>query len=234
MFESRVLRKIFGSEMDDVTGNWRKPHNGKHCELYSSPNIIRMVKWRMRWAGNGLKRGAHRILMGKPERKRPLGISRHRWKDNIKMDLRKICWECVDWNNVLCGSFNWWAVLNAVMNSRLPLKTRVISLPNKELLPSQRPCSMLFINIRRYQVRSRCQCTNICPCSVRVWSQRWKWKFIADVDYNSGQAGCWKAYYSRPITRHCVVTLMTTLLSHRKMRRVRVRMRVWISSSDSD
>jgi hypothetical protein len=95
VFENRVLRRIFGPRRDEVTGDWRKLHNEELHNLYSSPNIIRMIKARrMRWARHvarmGAKRNAYRILVGKPEGKRPLGRSRHRWVDNIKMDLGEI------------------------------------------------------------------------------------------------------------------------------------------------
>jgi hypothetical protein len=93
VFENRVLRRIFRPKRDEVTGDWRKLHNDEFHNLYSSPNIIIMIKSRrMRWTGNvarmGTKRNTYRILVGKPEGKRPLGRPRHRWVDNIKMDLR--------------------------------------------------------------------------------------------------------------------------------------------------
>jgi hypothetical protein len=92
VFENRVLRRIFGPKRDEVTGGWRKLHNEPH-NLYSSPNIITMMKSRrLRWAAHvtrmGEKRNAYRILVVKPEVKRPLGRPRHRWMDNIEMDLR--------------------------------------------------------------------------------------------------------------------------------------------------
>jgi hypothetical protein len=88
VFENRVLRRIFGPKRDDVTGDWKKLHNEELHNLYSSPNVIRMIKSRrMRWVGhvarNGEKMNAYRILVGKPEGKRPLGRPRRRWKDNI-------------------------------------------------------------------------------------------------------------------------------------------------------
>ena len=88
VFENRVLRIIFGSKRDGVTGEWRKLHNEELNDLYSSPNIVRVIKSRrMRLAGHvermGERRGVYRILVGKPEGKRPLGRSRLRWEDNI-------------------------------------------------------------------------------------------------------------------------------------------------------
>jgi hypothetical protein len=78
VFENRVLRMIFGPKRDEVTGGWRELHNGELRDLYSSPSIIRIIKsMRMRWAGHvarmGEKRNAYRLLVGKPEGKRPLG-----------------------------------------------------------------------------------------------------------------------------------------------------------------
>jgi hypothetical protein len=88
-----VLRRIFGPKRDEVMGDWRKLHNEELHNLYSSPNIIRMIKSRKtRWAGHvarmGEKRNAYRILVGKPEGKRPLRRPRYRWMDNVKIDLR--------------------------------------------------------------------------------------------------------------------------------------------------
>jgi hypothetical protein len=84
VFENRVLRRIFGPKRDEVIGGWRKLHNEGLHNLNSSPNIIRMIKSkRMRWVGyvayRGEMRNVYKILVGKPEGKRPLGIPRHRW-----------------------------------------------------------------------------------------------------------------------------------------------------------
>jgi len=95
VFENRVLRKVFGPKRDKVTGEWRKLRKEQLNDLYSLPNIVRVVKSRrMGWAGHvarmGEDRGVHRVLVGKPEAKRPLGRTRRRWEDNIKMDLQEV------------------------------------------------------------------------------------------------------------------------------------------------
>jgi hypothetical protein len=87
VLEDRVLRRIFGPERDEVKGEWRKLYNKELHDLYSSPSIIRIMKsMRIRWAGHvariGEKRNAYRLLLGKPEGKRPLGRPRRRWVDN--------------------------------------------------------------------------------------------------------------------------------------------------------
>jgi hypothetical protein len=83
-FENRVLRRIFGPKRDDVIGKWRKLNNEELHDLYSSPRVIRIVKKRrVRWAGR-------RLLMRKPEGKRPLGRTTRRWLDNIRMDLVEV------------------------------------------------------------------------------------------------------------------------------------------------
>jgi hypothetical protein len=102
VFENRVLRRIFGPKRVEVTGEWRNLHNEELHDLYSSPSIIRIIKARrMRWAGHVAriqeKRNAYRLLVGKPEGRRPLGRPRRRWLDNIRMDLVEVGWGDVDW-----------------------------------------------------------------------------------------------------------------------------------------
>ena len=124
MFENSVLRSVFGPKRDEVTGEWRKLHNEELRDLYSLPNIMRVVKSRrMRWvvhvARIGEVRGLHRVLVGKPEGKRPLGRPRRRWEDNIKMDLREVG-GIGDWMELARDRDRWRALVNTVMNLRLP------------------------------------------------------------------------------------------------------------------
>jgi hypothetical protein len=102
LFENRVLRRIFGPKSDDVTGKWRKLHNEELHNLYSSPKIIRQIKSRrMRLAGHlarmGEEKKVYKVLVRKPEGKRPLGRPRRRWEDWIRVDRREIGWGSVDW-----------------------------------------------------------------------------------------------------------------------------------------
>ena len=125
VFENRVLRKIFGPNRDEVTREWRNLHNEGLNDLYSSPNILRVIKSRrMRWAGHVAcmweRRGIYRVLVGKPEGKRPLGRPRRRWEDNIKIDLQEVECGSMDWTELIRDRDRWRALVNAVMNLRVP------------------------------------------------------------------------------------------------------------------
>jgi hypothetical protein len=124
MFENRVLRRIFGPKREE-DGSWRKLHNDELHDLYSSPNIVRVIKSRrMRWARNvarmGKGRSVYRILVGRPEGKTPLGRPRRRWEDNIKMDLREVGIDGVNWIQLAQDRVQWRACVNTVMNLRVP------------------------------------------------------------------------------------------------------------------
>jgi hypothetical protein len=125
VFENRVLRRIFGQKWDEVTGEWRKVHNEKLHDLYSSPSIIRIIKsrrmiWAVHVARMGTKRNWYMLLVGKSERKGPLGRQRHKWVDNIRMDLEEVGWGDVDWIGLAQDRNKWRALVNSVLNLGVP------------------------------------------------------------------------------------------------------------------
>jgi hypothetical protein len=125
VFENRFLRRRVGPKRGKVTGEWRKLHNEKLHILYSSPNIISEIKSRrMRWAGRvarmGEERNVYRVLMGKPEGKRPIERPRRRWEeDGIRMDLREIGCRSIDWIQLAQDRDRWRSLVNTVMDLRV-------------------------------------------------------------------------------------------------------------------
>jgi hypothetical protein len=112
-------------KIHSAIGSWKKLHNDELHNLYSSPNIVRVIKSRrMRWAGHvarmGEGRGVYRILIGRPEGKRPLGRPRRRWEDNIKLDLSEIGIDGANWIQLAQNRAQWWAFVKTVTNIRVP------------------------------------------------------------------------------------------------------------------
>jgi hypothetical protein len=124
VFENRVLRRIFGPKREE-DGSWGKLHNNELHNLYSSRNIVRVIKSRrMGWAGHVARmvegRAVYRVLIWRPEAKRPLGRPRRRWDDYIKLDLREIWIDGANWIQLAQDRAQWRAFVKAVMNLRFP------------------------------------------------------------------------------------------------------------------
>ncbi|KAJ4439921.1 hypothetical protein ANN_08051 [Periplaneta americana] len=156
VFENKILRKIFGAKRDEVTGEWRKLHNAELHALHPSPDIIRNIKSRrLRWAGHvvrmGESRNAYRVLVGRSEGKRPLGRPRHRWEDNIKMDLREVGYDGRDWINLAQDRDQWRAYARAAMNLRR--RRRYLTALKDVVL------NVLLMSERRYEFVT---CTEVC------------------------------------------------------------------------
>jgi len=125
VFGNIVLRRIFGPRRDEVTGEWRRLHKEKLNYLYSSPNIVRVIKWRrIRWAGHVARvveeRVMYRVLVGKPEGRRPLGTPRHKWVENTKTDLQEVGCGYMDWIGLAQDRDRLRTLMSAVMNLRVP------------------------------------------------------------------------------------------------------------------
>jgi len=124
VYENMVLRRLFGPRRDEVTGEWRRLHDEELNDLYSSPNILRVIKSRMRWVGHVARIDeewrVYWFLVGKPEGKRPLARPRRRWVDNIRIYLQGVgCWH-MDWIGQAQDRDRWRTLMSAVMNLRVP------------------------------------------------------------------------------------------------------------------
>jgi len=125
VFENMLLRRIFGPRREEVTGEWRRLHNEELNDLYCSPNIVRVIKWRrISWVGHMARMGeeirVYRVLVGKPEGRRPLGRPRSRWVDNIRMDLHEVGCGYMDWIGLAQDRDSWRTLVSAVMNLWVP------------------------------------------------------------------------------------------------------------------
>jgi hypothetical protein len=122
VFQNWTFKRIFGPERDEVTGEWRKLHNEGLNDLYSSSNIHVIKSRKMSWVGCVARmeerRDAYRVE--KPEGKRLLGRTRHRWEDNIKMDLQEVGWWSMDWIDLAQDRDRLWALVNVVMDLQVP------------------------------------------------------------------------------------------------------------------
>jgi hypothetical protein len=124
VFENTVLRRIFGPKREEE-GSWTELHNDKLHSLYSSPNIVRMIKSRrMRWDGQvtrmGKGTGVYSVLVRRLEGKKLLGRPRHRWEDNINMDLRETGIDGATWIRLARDRVQWQTFVNMLMNLRVP------------------------------------------------------------------------------------------------------------------
>jgi hypothetical protein len=125
VFENRALRRIFVPKREEVTGVWRRLSSEELNDMYSSPNKVWVIKLRrMGWAGHvacmGARRDVYRILVGRPEGRRPLGRPRDRWEDNSKMDLQEVGWGAMDWIQLAQDRDRWRVLAGAVLNLQVP------------------------------------------------------------------------------------------------------------------
>jgi hypothetical protein len=119
VFENKVLKRIFILNREEVTGGLRRFHNKELHNLYSSPNIRVITSRRMKWVWNiacmGEMRNTYRILVRKPEGKRPLGRPRCRWEDTIKMNCKEIGYKVMDWIHQAQDRDQWWVLVNMLV-----------------------------------------------------------------------------------------------------------------------
>jgi len=119
------MSRIFGPKRDEVTGEWKKLHNEELNDLYSSPNIFRVIKSRRKlWAGLlvrvGERRGIYVVFVGENCGKEPHGQPRRRWEDSIKMDLQEVGFMGMDCVELAQDRDRWRALVNVVMNIQVP------------------------------------------------------------------------------------------------------------------
>jgi hypothetical protein len=125
VFDNRVLRRIFGSKREEVVGGWRRLHNEELHNIHSLPHIIRVMKSsNMRWSGlvapMGEMRNVHKCPVRKPEGKKPLERPRRKWEDNIEVDLTAVGWDGMVWIHPAQDPDQWRALVNTVINIRVP------------------------------------------------------------------------------------------------------------------
>jgi hypothetical protein len=123
VFENRVLRRIFGPKRDEMAGGWRRQHNEELHNLYASPNIqvikVRMMMWEEHVARMEEVRNAYKIWLGNLKGKNYSEDRGIVWKINVRIDLREIGWEDVDWMHLNQDSDLWRVLVNTVMNHRV-------------------------------------------------------------------------------------------------------------------
>jgi acyl-CoA hydrolase len=122
--ENRVLRGIFGPKREEVARGWRRLHNEELHNLYTLPNVIRVIKLRrMRWVGHvvgmGEMKNVYNILVTNPEEKGPVERPRCRWDDNIEINLRETVWKAVDWIHLAQDRDHLQVIVNTTMNLRV-------------------------------------------------------------------------------------------------------------------
>jgi len=146
-FENMVLRRLFGPRRDEVTGEWRRTHYEELNDLYSSPNIVQVIKSRrIRWAGYvarmGEERVVYRVLVGKSEGRRPLRRPRRRWVDNIRVDFQEVGCVYMDCIGLAQDRDRWRTLMSAVMNLRVPCNAGNFLTSCNQLASQEGLCTM--------------------------------------------------------------------------------------------